>query len=108
MGLWVGHVCVVRTTNSNDYIVPSQMLLLLYIKGCMYINLFFFVISLKPKSKGKALYDNVYEQLNLEEREYFGLNFYDKSDNLVSTLYIRTSQGLPVITCRSTTYFSTQ
>lgn len=38
--------------------------------------------ELEPKSKGKALYDNVYEQLNLEEREYFGLNFYDKSDNL--------------------------
>ena len=51
------------------------------------LNLFF-IIALKPKSKGKALYDNVYEQLNLEEREYFGLNFYDKSDNLVSTLYM--------------------
>ena len=49
------------------------------------LTIFFCIISLKPKSKGKALYDNVYEQLNLEEREYFGLNFYDKSDNLVST-----------------------
>lgn len=33
------------------------------------------------------MYDNVYEHLNLEEREYFGLNFYDKSDNLVSAWY---------------------
>ena len=52
------------------------------------LTLIFINISLKPKCKGKALYDNVYEQLNLEEREYFGLNFYDKSDNLVSTLYV--------------------
>jgi len=55
----------------------------------MYINIIFCIISLKPKCKGKALYDNVYEQLNLEEREYFGLNFYDKSDNLVSMCYCR-------------------
>ena len=58
------------------------------LKVACILTYLFFVISLKPKSKGKALYDNVYEQLNLEEREYFGLNFYDKSDNLVSTLYI--------------------
>ncbi|KAL9964479.1 hypothetical protein ACROYT_G028125 [Oculina patagonica] len=38
--------------------------------------------DLEPKCKGKALFDDVYEHLNLEEREYFGLNFYDKSDNL--------------------------
>lgn len=38
--------------------------------------------DLEPKCKGKALYDDVYEHLNVEEREYFGLNFYDKSENL--------------------------
>ena len=48
------------------------------------IIIIFSIIILQPKCKGKALYDNVYEHLNLEEREYFGLNFYDKSDNLVS------------------------
>ena len=95
--LWGGHAHAARTTNSNDNIVLSQRLFLLYIQGYMYITLFlhtciltlsFFITSLKPKSKGKALYDNVYEQLNLEEREYFGLNFYDKSDNLVSTFFM--------------------
>ncbi|XP_058965741.2 FERM, ARHGEF and pleckstrin domain-containing protein 2 isoform X1 [Pocillopora verrucosa] len=38
--------------------------------------------DIEPKGKGKSLYDNVYECLNLEEREYFGLSFYDKNDNL--------------------------
>lgn len=38
--------------------------------------------DIEPKGKGKSLYDNVYEYLNLEEREYFGLSFYDKNDNL--------------------------
>ena len=40
---------------------------------------------LQPKDKGKVLYDEVYNNLNLEECEYFGLNFYDRNDNLVSS-----------------------
>ena len=63
------------------------MYITLFLHTCI-LTLSFFITSLKPKSKGKALYDNVYEQLNLEEREYFGLNFYDKSDNLVSTFFM--------------------
>ena len=49
----------------------------------------YFGLKFQPKCKGKALYDSVYEHLNLEEREYFGLNFYDKSENVVSTFISR-------------------
>ncbi|RMX43033.1 hypothetical protein pdam_00001795, partial [Pocillopora damicornis] len=41
-----------------------------------------------PKGKGKSLYDNVYECLNLEESQYFVLSFYDKNDNLVHKMCI--------------------
>lgn len=36
--LWGGHAHAARTTNSNDNIVLSQRLLLLYIQGYMYIT----------------------------------------------------------------------
>ncbi|EDO33626.1 predicted protein [Nematostella vectensis] len=38
--------------------------------------------DIEPKVKGDILYKQVYEYLNLDEREYFGLSYYDKSDNL--------------------------
>ena len=44
--------------------------------------LFFFFCSQKVKANLSD--DNVYEFLNLEERRYFELSFYDKNDNLVS------------------------
>ncbi|XP_044166151.1 FERM, ARHGEF and pleckstrin domain-containing protein 2-like [Acropora millepora] len=44
-----------------------------------------------PKCKGQALYDDIYDQhLNIEEQEYFGINFHDKNDKLFeprSTLF---------------------
>ena len=43
--------------------------------------LFFFC---SQKVKANLSDDNVYEFLNLEERRYFELSFYDKNDNLVS------------------------
>ena len=44
--------------------------------------LFFFVAMQKVKANLSD--DNVYEFLNLEERRYFELSFYDKNDNLAS------------------------
>ena len=46
-----------------------------------------FPFPFQPKDKGQVLYDSLFEYLNLDERDYFGLNYYDKSDNLVSTLH---------------------
>ena len=45
-------------------------------------------IFIQGKEKGQALYDLLFEYLNLEESDYFGLNYYDKSDNLVRTVHI--------------------
>ena len=47
-----------------------------------------FVFCLQPKAKGQLLFDLVYEHLNLEECEYFGLSFYDRHDNLVSMFWL--------------------
>ena len=47
-------------------------------------NIFYYFVF-KPKCNGKALYNVGYEHLNIEEQEYFGINFHEKNDNLVST-----------------------
>ena len=52
-----------------------------------YCILMDFPFPFQPKDKGQVLYDSLFEYLNLDERDYFGLNYYDKSDNLVSTLH---------------------
>ena len=47
-----------------------------------FVKCYFFFCSQKVKANLSD--DNVYEFLNLEERRYFELSFYDKNDNLVS------------------------
>ena len=50
--------------------------------NCVLCQMLFFFCSQKVKANLSD--DNVYEFLNLEERRYFELSFYDKNDNLVS------------------------
>ena len=60
---------------------PSQSLPFLFLH---------LLISLQTKATGEILLDEVYKHLGLEETDYFGLQFIDKKQNVVS---VSCSQG---------------
>ena len=50
-----------------------------------HLGLLFF---LQGSHKGLSLLDKVYNFLNLEEKDYFGLRYLDLSDQTVSLLFV--------------------
>ncbi|KAK3726912.1 hypothetical protein QZH41_016711 [Actinostola sp. cb2023] len=59
-----------------------MMMMTVYDDDAIIVNIIPVCLSLQPKEKGVVLYKQVYEYLNLEECEYFGLYYYDNADHM--------------------------
>lgn len=70
-----------------------------HINTCMFSYILYSSVTLpfqflQKKAVGEVLLHEVYSHVGLEEMDYFGLQFFDKHEQMVSTEYVRCDHSL--------------